>query len=249
MASPVPSEVPIVQYGVENKNIPGDPGGWFLKDCGNICHWADQDRFREFTEITDSEFDYVDDSRIEEVRSFLGDITTQGVYILRPEGTNVRETDEELTIDHSICGLRVRITQLKDVSCTDKESYGRTKRAREVARASDLIMDNREPAMGRDVENLLMARRLQEGRTPDMPMRRPTGKHPAYREDRKKWAKREELRTIARAPPPHLDEFLGRIRIEDSSRTRSRRSGIATSAWSTTAPGRCAGTRIPTTFF
>lgn len=39
-------KAPIVKYGVENKNLPGDETGWFLKDCGNICHWGDEDRFR-----------------------------------------------------------------------------------------------------------------------------------------------------------------------------------------------------------
>lgn len=37
---------PIVRYGVENKSIPGDPTGWWAKDCGNLFHWADIHRYR-----------------------------------------------------------------------------------------------------------------------------------------------------------------------------------------------------------
>lgn len=36
---------PIIRYGVENKNIPGDPKGWKMKDCGNVAHWDDSQRY------------------------------------------------------------------------------------------------------------------------------------------------------------------------------------------------------------
>jgi hypothetical protein len=39
------SHVSIVRYGEENKNIPGDPGGWKMKDCGNICHWSSKHHY------------------------------------------------------------------------------------------------------------------------------------------------------------------------------------------------------------
>jgi hypothetical protein len=40
-----PTQVPFIRYGVENKKIPGDSTGWKMKECGNIAHWGDIERY------------------------------------------------------------------------------------------------------------------------------------------------------------------------------------------------------------
>ncbi|RYP05507.1 hypothetical protein DL764_003767 [Monosporascus ibericus] len=56
---------PIIQYGVENKTIPGNPKGWKLKDCGNIAHWNDSERYENGDTVRDTAEELVVDLVVE----------------------------------------------------------------------------------------------------------------------------------------------------------------------------------------
>lgn len=43
--SPETYPEPLIRYGVESKSIPGDPTGYKAKECGNIAHWGDRERY------------------------------------------------------------------------------------------------------------------------------------------------------------------------------------------------------------
>ncbi|RYO79680.1 hypothetical protein DL766_006706 [Monosporascus sp. MC13-8B] len=163
--------VPIVRYGVENKYIPGDPTGWKMKDCGNICHWTGRDRYRSCPRFSAADFQQREDNRIKAVETFLAYITqVTGVEAAREHGTVVRDTPEELVIDHHFRGFDVRVIQLRDASYADKGSYTKARRAQELEKRSEEKMTAAEPVMGRGAENLLMAQRMHRGEAPPIPI-------------------------------------------------------------------------------
>ncbi|RYP16193.1 hypothetical protein DL765_005251 [Monosporascus sp. GIB2] len=182
--------VPIVRYGVENKNIPGDPTGWKMKGCGNICHWTGRDRYRSLS-----------------------------VEAVREHGTVVRDTPEELVIDRHFRGFDVRVIQLPDASYADKGSYTKARRARELEKRSEEKMTAAEPVMGRGVENLLTAQRMHRGEAPPIPMHRATKDNPDGNEDRGKWYKILRVESCRRLSG-ELRPITERIRREDNSPTR-----------------------------
>lgn len=203
----------MVQYGQENKNIPGDPGGWKMKDCGNICHWSSKEHYmvtidqaapplmcmltnrKDFRDtVTDRDFERVGDPRINLVRSYLAELVKNGLAKAREEGTVIRDTAEDLIITQLTYGFPLRIWQLKDVGCRDKKSYTEAGRARAVHEASEQWMTNEiEPIMGRDVEDLMMAQQIQRGQAPRIPMHRVSKDNPNPAENRKKWYKEMRL--------------------------------------------------------
>ncbi|RYP86346.1 hypothetical protein DL770_004938 [Monosporascus sp. CRB-9-2] len=143
--------IPIARYGVENKKIPGGPTGWKMKDCGNICHWTGRDRYRSYPRFSAADVQQREDDRIKAVETFLADITqVAGVEAVREHGTVVRDTPEELVIDHQFRGF-------------DR---------------SEEKMTAAEPVMSRGVENLLMAQRMHRGEAPPIPMHRATKDKP-----------------------------------------------------------------------
>ncbi|RYP66766.1 hypothetical protein DL769_005942 [Monosporascus sp. CRB-8-3] len=232
--------VPIVRYGVENKKIPGDPTGWKMKDCGNICHWTGRDRYRSYPRFSAADFQQREDDRIKAVETFLAYIAqVAGVEAVRQHGTVVRDTLEELVIDHHFRGFDVRVIRLRDVSYTDKGSYTKAERAQELEKRSEEKMTAAEPVMGRGVENLLMAQRMHRGEAPPIPMHRAAKDNPEENENRGKWYKtmrveacrrfwvgttrkeRDKIRDAAAAQPSdELAPIIEQIEREDNSHTK-----------------------------
>ncbi|RYO96657.1 hypothetical protein DL764_007438 [Monosporascus ibericus] len=85
--------------------------------------------------------------------------------------------------------MSVPTTQLKNVRFDDRDSYRKTNRAKHVAKLSTQKTMAVEEETGRPVENYLMARRLERGEAPKMPMHLPTAHHPEGRQNRKAWYK------------------------------------------------------------
>jgi hypothetical protein len=203
--------VPIVRYGQENKDIPGDPTGWFLKDCGNICHWSDLERFevgsegmlrsransnvQRFPKFDDANSKLLDDPRIDSVKRYLSDMINEGIKVVKEHGIVIKDTDEEIVIDDIVKGFSSRIIQLKDVSFEDKRSYSRAARAKAVEIKSDKKMKDIEHPAGHKIEDFLIAQRMSQGEAPTMPMHRRAPNNPQGSEDRKKWYK--SMRTDA----------------------------------------------------
>ncbi|KAI1085746.1 hypothetical protein F5B20DRAFT_16302 [Whalleya microplaca] len=230
-------KVPIVQYGVENKNIPGDPTGWKMKDCGNVCHWSDSDRYKEFPKFGDTDFEMQDGLRVAAVRQFLSRFASSESSISQ-YGDIVRDTPEELIVDTNIEMLDVRLIKLKDVSCKDKTSYRNSTRSKRVEKLSEKRMATSESPISREVQNFMMARRMSKGEAPKMPMHRATIQNPQGSENRKSWYKsmrhdscrtfwvkttreqRDTIRTEARQPTAELLPLLQQIQEEDRSLTR-----------------------------
>ncbi|KAH9898988.1 hypothetical protein F4778DRAFT_181082 [Xylariomycetidae sp. FL2044] len=232
------TKTPIVQYGIENKNIPGDPKGWKMKECGNICHWGDYDRFDDFPRFGETDFEMSNDPRISAIRHFLSDLVNMENVMRSQQGEVVRETAEELVIDCSIEGYKVRLMKLHDVSYRAKDSYKRSTRSKTLERQSDEKMAPVEPPMGRNIENFLMAQRLNSGEAPVMPMHRPTLEKPQGSQNRKEWYRtmrhdscntfwvkmnrqeRDAIRVKAEQPSPELTPLLAQIQKEDGSHTK-----------------------------
>ncbi|KAI0394287.1 hypothetical protein F5Y17DRAFT_466372 [Xylariaceae sp. FL0594] len=237
MEEPMGEDVPIVQYNKENKQIPGD-NGWKMKECGNICHWTSRTRVRRFHEtVRQLDFRKIRNPEISLVQSFLADLVRNGPETARTEGTVIKDSDNDLVISLTAHGLQVRVWQLKDVDCKDKESYRNAPRAKSTDKASTQLMEKTEPIMGRAVENLLMVQRIAQEKAPCMPMYRKTKANPLPRENRKPWYKemrlgacrqfwlkttreqRDEWREQAQNPPPELKSLTDQIKAEDKSHT------------------------------
>ncbi|KAI1075634.1 hypothetical protein F5B20DRAFT_558846 [Whalleya microplaca] len=232
------AKIPIVQYNVENKNIPGDPTGWKMKDCGNIAHWNHDDRYLRFPRFKDSDFDLRFDPKITAVKSYLASIVRDGVRVARDHGTVIRDTDEELVIQDNIEGFAMHIMQLKDVSYKDKPSYTKTTRSKKVEELSSNNMTAIEPAIDREMVTVLMAQRMYRGEASSMPMHRPTAANQQSTENRKGWYKsmrqdairtiwvemsreqRDAIRAEARNPPSELEHLIQQIREGDTSRPK-----------------------------
>ncbi|KAI0017432.1 hypothetical protein F4780DRAFT_796150 [Xylariomycetidae sp. FL0641] len=224
---------PIVQYGKENKNIPGDPTGWKLKDCGNICHWGDAARYGRFPDFSDSEITPSDTPKVQRIHSFLEDMASNGLTRIRAEGEMVEETDDRLIIDSTVEGLRMRTVQLKDVSCASKESYKKSDRAKKLAAASATRMNDLEPAQTRDEENYLMAKRISIGEAPPRPPTNPTNNtsqlhwYKSMRLDANRafWLRtsrqeRDEVRAAAQNPADELLPIIEQIRTQDKTHSK-----------------------------
>ncbi|RYP73842.1 hypothetical protein DL769_004143 [Monosporascus sp. CRB-8-3] len=228
---------PIIQYGAENKNIPGDPKGWKLKDCGNIAHWNDSERYEDFPKFGETDFEMREDPRIGAIRCFLSRVASRDSTVCK-DGDTVRDTDEELIVDLVVEGFSVRYIKLHDVCYKDKDSYRKAKRAKKVADLSDAKMSALESPMGRDIENFLMAQRIHSGKAPEVPMHRPTRTNPQGSENRKGWYKtmrgdacrafwvkttryqRDAMRTEALNPPKEILSLIKQISDEDNSHTK-----------------------------
>ncbi|RYP32603.1 hypothetical protein DL767_005108 [Monosporascus sp. MG133] len=228
---------PIIQYGVENKTIPGDPKGWKLKDCGNIAHWNDSERYEDFPKFGETDFERREDPRIAAIQRFLSSVASRDSTVCK-DGDTVRDTAEELVVDLVVEGFSVRYIKLHDVCYKDKDSYRKAKRAKKVAELSDAKMYAVESPMGRDIENFLMAQRIHSGKAPEVPMHRPTPTNPQGSENRKSWYKmmrgdacrafwvkttrcqRDAMRTEALNPPKEILSLIKQIRDDDNSHTK-----------------------------
>ncbi|RYP46276.1 hypothetical protein DL768_007495 [Monosporascus sp. mg162] len=230
--------VPIVRYNVETKHVPGDPTGWKLKECGNICHWSNQQRYMDYLEFGELSSDPEADTRIQDVKEYLSEkIGRHDLAAIRQSGTILQDNAEELVIEDRVQTMSVRITQLKNVRFDDRDSYKKTNRAKQVAKLSTQKMMAVEEETGRPVENYLMARRLERGEAPKMPMHLPTTGHPEGRQNRKAWYKtmrsesnrefwlgttresRDSIRRSAMRPPDSLTPIIAQIEEEDNSRS------------------------------
>ncbi|CAJ2509056.1 Uu.00g140820.m01.CDS01 [Anthostomella pinea] len=229
--------VPIVQYGVENKNIPGDPTCWKMKECGNICHWADQSRREDFPPFGNTDFEMSDDPRIASIRQFLSNLANIE-NMMHEHGTVIRDTAKEFIIDSVVNTFGVRLIKLHDVSFKDKASYKKAARSKQVEKLSKAKMADKEPPMGCIVEDFLMAQRLSRGEAPTMPMHRPSTENPQGAENCKKWysemrrescrtfwvkttrQERDSMRAGAQQPSADLIPLIQQIRNEDRSHTK-----------------------------
>ncbi|KAI0482193.1 hypothetical protein GGR56DRAFT_684736 [Xylariaceae sp. FL0804] len=243
MSLPPLQHRPLVEYGVENKNIPGDPGGWKLKECGNICHWDSEERLIDFLNFDQLSLRPEKDPDIEHIRAFLSELAKDGVEPFRRRGTVIRDTQDDLVVKCAVQGLSARIVQYRDVDLTVEDSLRKADRARRVAQKSRLKMEAIEPALTRAVEDYMMADRITRGEAPSMPLFRDRpgqddGDDPMPREDPKQWFKtmradsnkqfwvgtsramRDEIRQAATKPPPTLSPALTCIAEEDDSRSQ-----------------------------
>ncbi|KAH9886813.1 hypothetical protein F4778DRAFT_757805 [Xylariomycetidae sp. FL2044] len=163
----------------------------------------------------------------------ISQIMKQGISAVLQHGSMVCNTPDEISIDHTVLDLTVRVTQLKDISYKDRSSYHQARRAKEVERRSCEKMTSIEPPMGRDVENLIMARRMNNGEAPPMPS------HLDGTDNKKEWyeqmrvdsvrsfwiehtlEERAALRAEAqRQPPAELQPLIDQIRLGDKSGSR-----------------------------
>ncbi|RYO85514.1 hypothetical protein DL766_009124 [Monosporascus sp. MC13-8B] len=206
--------VPIVRYNVEKKHLPGDPTGWKLKECGNICHWSNQQRYMDYLEFGELSLDPEADTRIQDVKEYLSEkVGKHDLAAIRQSGTILHDNVEELVIEGRVQTMSVRITQFKNKMMAVEEETGRP------------------------VENYLMARKLESGEAPKMPMHLPTADHPERRQNRKVWYKtmrsesnrefwlgttreiRDSIRRSAMRSPDSLIPIIAQIEEEDSSRS------------------------------
>ncbi|KAK8036700.1 hypothetical protein PG993_008683 [Apiospora rasikravindrae] len=171
----------LIRYHEERKVIPGDPYGWKLPGCGNISHWEEARRYDEYPKFTDRDFHLCDEEKAEKVKQYLAGIHDRGIDAVLEGGTIVRKTEEGVVVDHHVQGFSVRVMQMHDVSVFDAKSYCNTRRSRRLESLSDQCMA--EAPIGRDVENMLMAKRMDRGEAPKMPIRR------NGTENRKPWYK------------------------------------------------------------
>ncbi|KAK7966495.1 uncharacterized protein PG986_000772 [Apiospora aurea] len=161
---------PLIRYHEERKSIPGDPYGWKLPGCGNISHWEEARRYDEYPKFTDRDFHLRDEEKAAKVKQYLAGIHDRGIDAVLEDGQIARNTKEEVAVDHHVQGFSVRVMQMCDVSVYDPKSYCNATRSRRLERLSDQRVA--EAPIGRDVENLLMAKRMERGEAPKMPMHR-----------------------------------------------------------------------------
>ncbi|RYP68790.1 hypothetical protein DL770_008372 [Monosporascus sp. CRB-9-2] len=178
------------------------------------------------------------DTRIQDVKEYLSEkVGKHDLAAIRQSGTILQDNAEELVIEDQIQTMSVRITQLKNVRFDDRDSYKESNRAKQVAKLSTQKMMAVEEETGRSVENYLMARRLERGEAPKMPMHLPAADHPEGRENRKAWHKtmrsesnrefwlgttrqaRDSIRCSAMRPPDSLIPIIAQIEEEDNSRS------------------------------
>ncbi|KAK7911276.1 hypothetical protein PG985_013757 [Apiospora marii] len=224
---------PIIRYHEERKVIPGDPYGWKLPGCGNISHWEEARRYNEYPKFTDRDFRFLDGEKAEKVKQYLGEIRDRGINAVLDVGQTVRSTEEEVVVDHHVENFSVRVMQMCDVSVVDPKSYCNAARSRRLDNLSDQRVA--EAPMGRDVENMLMAKRMNRGEAPKMPM------HRDGTENKKTWYKairsesynvfwvgtsreerdalREEARDNAQRDPA-LEPLVAQIEKEDKSQSK-----------------------------
>ncbi|RYP05714.1 hypothetical protein DL764_003639 [Monosporascus ibericus] len=146
-----------------------------------------------------ADFQQREDDRIKAVETFLAYITqVAGIEAVREHGTVVRDTPEELVIDHHFGDFGVRVNQLRDVSYADKGSYTKARRAQELEKLSEENMTTAEPVMGRGVESLLTAQQMHRGEAPPIPMRHATKDNPEENENRGKWYKTMRVESCRR---------------------------------------------------
>lgn len=167
------------------------------------------------------------------MREFLSRIATQGINAVRPSGAPAQEAEDTATVDAVFQGLSFRVIQLKDVSYKDAKSYRQTRRAKEVEERTAREMRAIELPMGRDTENLLMAKRMSRGEAPTIPS------HHSGGDNKKSWYKtmrdesnrefwlhttrgeRDSLRAEANHPfSPELETLVRQIQAEDRSHTK-----------------------------
>ncbi|RYP67273.1 hypothetical protein DL771_007362 [Monosporascus sp. 5C6A] len=177
------------------------------------------------------------DTRIQDTKEYLSEkIGKHDLAGIRRSGTILQDNAEELVIGDRVQTMSVRITQLKTVRFGYMDSYRKTNRAKQVAKLSTQKMMAVEEETGRPVENYLMARRLERGEAPKMPMHLSTAGHPEGRQNGKAWYKtmrsesnrefwlgttreaRDSIRRSAMRPPDSLIPIIAQIEEEDNSR-------------------------------
>ncbi|KAK8066589.1 hypothetical protein PG997_013336 [Apiospora hydei] len=225
---------PLIRYHEERKIIPGDPYGWKLPGCGNISHWEEARRYDEYPKFTDKDFHLRDEERADKVKQYLAEIHHRGIDAVLEDGQIVRNTEEEVVVEHQVQGFSVRIMQMCDVSVFDPKSYCNATRSRRLEHLSDQRVA--EAPMSRDVENMLMAKRMERGEAPKMPM------HRDGTENKKFWYKvmrsesynvfwvgtsreerdvlREEAKHLDSRRDPALEPLIAQIEKEDRSQSK-----------------------------
>ncbi|KAK8856596.1 hypothetical protein PGQ11_012508 [Apiospora arundinis] len=122
----------------------------------------------EYPKFTEKDFRLLDKEKAEDVRQYLAKIHDRGVGAVLNIGQVVQNTKEEVVINHHVHGFSVRVTQMRDVSVDDQKSYRNTARSRRLESLSDQKMS--EAPISRNVKNMLMARQINRGEAPPIPM-------------------------------------------------------------------------------
>ncbi|RYP41504.1 hypothetical protein DL767_001009 [Monosporascus sp. MG133] len=230
------SHTPLVRYGEYVPRIPGDEYGKKLPHSGNISHAEDDRRAEEFPVFDDTEFCFENENRAEAIRRLLTTIrtsVTKGELSKHSDFTVLEDTQTQKTVEFSVDSLSVRVSQYKDVTYSNKDSYTNAQRAVRVEDQSTRKLDPEEAAISREVQSFLLAKALSSD---DYAIGcRVTLPRPAEAQGRKKWYKdmrtnvtrsfwldhdsegRSRIRAEAKHPPGELLTYINEIAKEDHS--------------------------------
>ncbi|RYP57576.1 hypothetical protein DL769_009402 [Monosporascus sp. CRB-8-3] len=231
------AHVPLVRYGKYIRGIPGDKYARKTAHSGNVHSVEDPRRAAAFPRFdSDKEPTPVDEKWMTRTRDFLKGVKesfVNGEY----DHYIVEDTEREKTSILHQDGLAVRISQLKDVDYTDSKSYYNSIRATTLERKASAKMDRIEPPMGREVENLLIAKVLHgehqlasyrmSNERPSEPGRKRNGWYKKLRAETTRvfWLEnsrqaRDDLRKAASCPPPDLRKAMDEIEVDDHTWSR-----------------------------
>ncbi|RYP67753.1 hypothetical protein DL771_007086 [Monosporascus sp. 5C6A] len=233
--------VPLVRYGQNNYNIPGDPYGLKTAHSGNVAHLEDMSRVHKFPKFDPDTFTLADEEWASSMSVFLQGLrasimnTTLDHY---DDVMIVRDDQTEKVVDLTHEGMTVRVAVLKDVLFSDAASYSNAERAKTTERKTEAAMARIEPEMGRSVENFMMAEVINSGNAPRVPNYRVTPKRPDGGDNKGAWYKqmrieankafwldhdregRNRLREAAKSPEPGTQATIETIIREDRSHSQ-----------------------------
>ncbi|RYP16762.1 hypothetical protein DL765_004939 [Monosporascus sp. GIB2] len=233
--------VPLVRYGQNNYNIPGDPYGLKTAHSGNVAHLEDMSRVHKFPKFDPDTFTLADEQWASSMSVFLSGLRASIMNATLDHYNDVmimRDTQTERAVDLTHEGMTVRVAVLKDVLFSDAASYVNAERAKTTEMKTEAAMARIDPEIGRSVENFMMAEVINSGNAPGMPKYRVTPKRPNGGDNKGAWYKqmrietnkafwldhdregRNRLRDAAKSPEPGTQATIETIIKEDRSHSQ-----------------------------